>query len=114
MAAGESLPLLQCSAGVRQLKRMALGKREKGKQMDVHRREKIRMLMRILETIHQEVSQVLSEEEDNLAHRSGASKEAEAGQISEEPQRNLEDACAAIENALDLMQVVVGGDGKGI
>ena len=82
--------------------------------MDVHRREKIRMLMRILETIHQEVSQVLSEEEDNLAHRSGASKEAEAGQISEEPQRNLEDACAAIENALDLMQVVVGGDGRGI
>ena len=82
--------------------------------MDANAREKIRMLTRILEPIEREVGRVLSDEEDKLASRSAASKEAEAGQISEEAQRNLEDACAAIENALDLMQVVVGGDGKGI
>ena len=82
--------------------------------MDVNRRETIRLLVRILEPIEEEVRRVLSEEDGKLASRSAASKEAEAGQISEEAQRNLEDACAAIENALDLMQVVVGGDGKGI
>ena len=74
--------------------------------MDANGREKIGMLMRLLETIHQEVSRVLSEEEVNLA-KSAASKETEA-EISEEAQRNLEDACSAIENALDLMQLVVG------
>jgi len=73
--------------------------------MDANGREKIGMLMRLLETIHQEVSRILSEEEDNPA-RSAVPKETEA-EISEGAQRNLEDACTAIENALDLMQLVI-------
>jgi hypothetical protein len=79
--------------------------------MDANRREKIRMLMRILETIHQEVSRVLSEEEGGQL---AASKDTVADQILEEAQRKLEDACSAIENAIDIMQLVVGDDGKGI
>ena len=66
--------------------------------MDANGREKIGMLMRLLETIHREVSRILSEEEDNPA-RSAVPKETEA-EISEGAQRNLEDACSAIENAL--------------
>ena len=42
--------------------------------MDANGREKIGMLMRLLETIHQEVSRILSEEEDNPA-RSAVPKE---------------------------------------
>jgi len=72
--------------------------------MDANGREKIGMLMRLL-TIHREVSRILSEEEDNPA-RSAVPKETEA-EISEGAQRNLEDACSAIENALDLMQLVI-------
>ena len=73
--------------------------------MDANGREKVRMAMRFLETIHQEVSRVLSEEEHNPA-RSAVPKETEA-EILQGAQRNLEDACAAIENALDLMQLVI-------
>ena len=49
--------------------------------MDANGRDKIGMLMRLLETIHQEVSRVLSEEEDNRA-KSAVPKETEA-EISE-------------------------------
>ena len=73
--------------------------------MNVNGRAKIGMLMRLLETIHLEVSRVLSEEGDDPA-RSAVPKETEA-EISEGAQRNLEDACSAIENALDLMQLVI-------
>ena len=73
--------------------------------MNVNGRAKIGMLMRLLETIHLEVSRVLSEVEDNPA-KSAVPKETEA-EISEGAQRNLEDACSAIENALDLMQLVI-------
>ena len=73
--------------------------------MDANGREKIGMLMRLLETIHLEVSRVLSEEEDNPA-RSAVPKETEM-EISEGAQRDLEDACSAVENGLDLMQLVI-------
>ena len=53
--------------------------------MDANGREKIGMLMRLLETIHREVSRILSEEEDNPA-RSAVPKETEA-EISEGAQR---------------------------
>ena len=77
--------------------------------MDANGKEKIRMIMRFLETIHQEVSRILPEKEDNLASTSAAPKETGAGKISKEAQRNLEDACSDIENALDLMQIVAEG-----
>ena len=54
-----------------------------GKLMDVQRREKIRMLVRILEPIEEEVRRVYSEEKDILSSRSAPSKETEASQISE-------------------------------
>ena len=76
--------------------------------MDANAREKIRMLTRILEPIEREVGRVLSDEEDKLASRSAASRETEARQIPDEALRNLTDACSAIENAIDLMQLVVG------
>ena len=76
--------------------------------MDANAREKIRMLTRILEPIEREVGRVLSDEEDKLASRAAASKENEAHQILDEALRNLTDACSAIENALDLMQLVIG------
>ena len=79
-----------------------------GKQMDVNRSEKIRMLIRLLEPFEEEVRRVLSDEEDNFANRSEASKETEAGQISNEAQDLLDRARAAIDNALYLMRVVVG------
>jgi hypothetical protein len=58
--------------------------------------------------IEREVGRVLSDEEDKLASRSAASKETEARQIPDEALRNLTDACSAIENAIELMQLVVG------
>ena len=73
--------------------------------MDANGREKIGMLMRLLETIHREVSRILSEEEDDPA-RSAVPKETET-EISKGARHNLEDACSAIENALDLMQLVI-------
>ena len=73
--------------------------------MDANGREKIGMLMRLLETIHQEVSRILSEEEDDPA-RFAVPKETET-EISKGARHNLEDACSAIENALDLMQLVI-------
>ena len=50
-----------------------------GKQMDVNRSEKIRMLIRLLEPFEEEVRRVLSDEEDNFANRSEASKENRSG-----------------------------------
>jgi hypothetical protein len=76
--------------------------------MDANAREKIRMLTRILEPIEREVGRVLSDEEDKLASRAAASRENEAQQIPDEGLRNLTDACSAIENALDHMQLVIG------
>jgi hypothetical protein len=81
--------------------------------MDVNRREKIRMLIRFLEPIEEEVRRVLSDEEDNFANRSETSKETWAGQISKEAQHNLDRARSAIDNALDLLRLVVGDDGDG-
>jgi len=77
--------VIQKSAGICQRQQTALGKREKGK--DANGREKIGMLMRLLETIHLEVSRVLSEVEDNPA-KSAVPKETEA-EISEGAQRNF-------------------------
>jgi hypothetical protein len=48
------------------------------------------------------------DEEAKLASRSVASKETEAHQVPDEALRNLTDACSAIENAIDVMQLVVG------
>ena len=56
---------------------------------------------------------VLSGEEDNFANRTEASKETEAGQISKEAHHNLDRARSAIDNALDLLRLVVGDDGDG-
>ena len=81
--------------------------------MDVTRREKLRMLIRFLEPIEEEVRRVLSDEEDNFANRTEASKETEAGQISKEAQHNLDRARSAIDNALDLLRLVVGDDDDG-
>ena len=77
-------------------------------KLDVNRSEKIRMLIRLLEPFEEEVRRVLSDEEDNFANRSEASKETEAGQISKEAQDLLDRARSAIDNALYLMRVVVG------
>jgi hypothetical protein len=76
--------------------------------MDANAKEKVRMLTRVLEPIEREVGRILSDQEDKLAIKSAASKETESHQISDEALRNLTDACSAIENALDLMQLVVG------
>jgi hypothetical protein len=67
-----------------------------------------------LEPIEEEVRRVLSDEEDNFANRSKASKETEAGQISKEAQHDLDRARSAIDNALDLMRLVVGADSNDI
>jgi hypothetical protein len=83
-----------------------------GKLMDVQRREKIRMLVRILEPIEEEVRRVYSEEEDMLSNRSAPSKETEAGQISEEARHNLEVARTALTDAIDHMKLVVGDNGS--
>ena len=76
--------------------------------MDVNRSEKMRMLVRLLEPFEEEVRRVLSDEEDNFANRSDASKETEAGQISKEAQDLLDRARSAIDNAIYLMRVVLG------
>jgi hypothetical protein len=47
--------------------------------MDVQRREKIRMLVRILDSIAEEVRRVSSEEEDMLSSGSAPSKENRGG-----------------------------------
>ena len=78
--------------------------------MDVNRREKIRLLVRILEPIEEEVRRVLSEEDGKLASRSAASKETEAGQTSKDPQHSLSVARGALVVALDHMKLVVGDD----
>ena len=70
-----------------------------GKLMDVQRREKIRMLVRILEPIEEEVRRIYSEE-------------TEAGQISEEARHNLEVASTALTDAIDHMKLVVGDKGS--
>ena len=57
--------------------------------MDANGKEKIRMIMRLLETIHLEVSRMLPEKEDNLASSSAAPKETGVGQISKEARRAI-------------------------
>jgi hypothetical protein len=78
--------------------------------MDVQRREKIRMLIRLLEPFGEEVRHVLLEEEDKFENRTEASKENESGQTSKEAQDLLERARSAIDHALDLMRYVVGDE----
>ena len=76
--------------------------------MDVSRREKIRMLVRILDSIAEEVRRVSSEEEDMLSSGSAPSKETEAGLISEEALHYLATAHIALSDALYHMKVAVG------
>ena len=78
--------------------------------MDANRREKIRMLVRILEPIGEEVRRVSSEEEDMLSSRTEASKETEAGLISEEAPHYLGTAHIALSDALYHMKLAVGDD----
>ena len=82
--------------------------------MDVNRREKIRMLVRILESIEEEVRRVLSEEDDRLARIPAASKETEGGQLSKDAQHSLSVGRDALVEALDHMKLVVGDDGNDI
>ena len=78
--------------------------------MDANRREKISMLVRILEPIGQEVRRVSSEEEDMLSSGSAPSKETEAGLISEEALHYLATAHIALSDALYHMKLAVGDD----
>ena len=54
-------------------------------------------------------ARILPEKKSNHASTSAAPKKTGVGQISKETQRNLEDACSDIENALDLIQIVAEG-----
>jgi hypothetical protein len=76
--------------------------------MDGQRREKIRMLIRLLEPFGEEVRHVLFEEEDKFGNRTEASKENESGQVSSEAVRCLGEAVDGIENAVFHMQVAIG------
>ena len=78
--------------------------------MDVTRREKLRMLIRFLEPIEEEVRRVYSEEEDMLSSGSAPSKETEAGLISEEALHYLATAHIARSDALYHMKLAVGDD----
>ena len=78
--------------------------------MDANRREKIRILVRILEPIGEEVRRVSSEEEDMLSSGSAPSKETEAGLISEEALHYLATAHIALSDALCHMKLAVGDD----
>ena len=79
--------------------------------MDVSRREKIRMLVRILDSIAEEVRRVSSEEEDMLSSESAPSKETETDLISEEALHYLATAHIALSDALYHMKLAVGDDG---
>ena len=78
--------------------------------MDANKREKIRMLVRILEPIGEEFRRVSSEEEDMLSSGSAPSKETEAGLISEEALHYLATAHIALSDALCHMKLAVGDD----
>jgi hypothetical protein len=78
--------------------------------MDANRRETIRMLVRILGPIGEEVRRVSSEEEDMLSSGSAPSKETEAGLISEEALHYLATAHIALSDALYHMKLAVGDD----
>ena len=82
--------------------------------MDAIRREQIRMLVRILDPIAEEVRRVSLQEEDNFSNRPEPSKETEAGQTSKEASEYLDAAHAALSNALDNLNLAVGDDGDDV
>jgi len=78
--------------------------------MDASRREQVRMLMRLLDSVAEEVRRVTLQEEDNFSNRPESFKETEAAQISEAAVKSLIDAISAIEHAIALMQLAIGDE----
>ena len=78
--------------------------------MNDARRARIRELVQMLESAGVQVQALLIEEEIAFEGRSGAARETESANISEEAVRCLSEAAEGIEHAVQHMQIAVGDD----
>jgi hypothetical protein len=72
------------------------------------RRERIRELVRMLESAQEQVHAIWIEEDKAFEDRSPPSKETESGNISETAAHFLSEAEGDIQNAIDQMQLAIG------
>ena len=79
--------------------------------MDQARRERLRELIRMLQSAQQQVHGLWIEEQRAFEDRSPPSKETELGQISSEAVHHLEEATQDVQNAIEHMQSATGENG---
>jgi hypothetical protein len=78
--------------------------------MNEARRERIRELIRMLESAQEQVQALCREEDSAFDGRSSPSRETGAGKISEDAAHFLCEARDDIQNAIDQMALAIGDD----
>lgn len=78
--------------------------------MNEARRERIRELIRMLETVEEQIHSHLQEEEAAFGGRSQSSKDTDLGRVSEQAVEFLDHADTDIENAIEQLRFAVGDD----
>jgi hypothetical protein len=76
--------------------------------MDQARRERIRELIRVLESTQGQIHDLWVEEEIEFDSRSAPSKETRSGQDSKGAVEDLEQATYLIQDAIEAMQSAIG------
>ena len=71
-------------------------------------RERIRELIRILESAEKQLQALLIDEENAYEDRTAASKETESGTVSEDAMDHLEWATTELRGVIEKMQSAVG------
>lgn len=78
--------------------------------MNDARRERVRELVRTLESVGEQVRTILNEEASAFEGRSAASRETESGNVSEGASFHLGEATTDIQSAIEQMQYAIGDD----
>ncbi len=76
--------------------------------MNEARRERTRELIRMLESVQEQVQALLTEEDSAFEDRSSPSRETVAGKISEDAAYFLCEARDDIQNAIDQIALAIG------